>query len=62
VNADDPREWGGEGRDEIEQWLCRGDLEATEALCRWLVDGGPPEPPPPAGPDAVRAVAAPAYG
>jgi len=62
VNSDDPRDWGAEPRDELEQWLCRGDLEAAEALCRWLVDGGPAHPPAPAGPDAVRAVAAPVYG
>ena len=62
VNADDPREWGGEPRNDVEQWLCRGDLEAAEALCRWLVDGGPAEPPPPAGPETIRAVDAPAYG
>ena len=62
VNSDDPREWGAQPRDGIEEWLCRGDLEAAEALCRWLVDGGPAAPPPAAGPDAVRAVSAPAYG
>ena len=62
VNSDDPREWGAAPRDGMEEWLCRGDLEAADALCRWLVDGGPAEPPPPAAPDAVRAVAAPAYG
>ena len=40
VNSDDPRDWGDEPRGDVEQWLCRGDVEATEALCRWLVDGG----------------------
>jgi tRNA-dihydrouridine synthase 3 len=62
VNSDDPRDWGENPRDEVEQWLCRSDLDGVEALCRWLVDGGPPVPPPPAGPEAVRAVAAPVYG
>jgi tRNA-dihydrouridine synthase 3 len=62
VNSDDPRDWGDEPRDDVEQWLCRGDVEATEALCRWLVDGEAAVPPPPAGPVAVRAVTAPVLG
>lgn len=56
VNSDDPREWGEPPGGELEEWLCRGDVRATEALCRWLVDGEPPVPPPPADPDAPRAV------
>jgi tRNA-dihydrouridine synthase 3 len=62
VNSEDPRDWGEQPQDDIEQWLCRGDLEAAEALCRWLVDGDPAEPPPAAGPEAVRAVTSPVYG
>ncbi len=62
VNSEDPRDWGDERRDDVEQWLCRGDLPAAEALCRWLVDDGPAEPPPPAGPETARAVTAPAHG
>jgi len=62
VNADDPREWGSPPRDELEAWLCRADLEAVDALGRWLVDGGPAEPPPPAAAGAVRAVKTLAYG
>ena len=62
VNSEDPRDWGDEPRGDVEQWLCRGDVEATEALCRWLVDGGSSVPPPPAGPAAVRAVTAPVLG
>jgi hypothetical protein len=58
VNSEDPRDWGDEPRDDVEQWLCRGDVEATDALCRWLVDGEPAVPPPPAGPGSVRAVTA----
>jgi tRNA-dihydrouridine synthase 3 len=62
VNSEDPRDWGDEPRGDVEQWLCRGDVEATEALCRWLVDSGSSVPPPPAGPAAVRAVTAPVLG
>jgi tRNA-dihydrouridine synthase 3 len=62
VNADDPREWGRDPEGELEAWLCRGDLPATEALCRWLVDGEPPAPPPPPEPDAARAVKLAAFG
>ena len=62
VNADDPREWGETPADGLETWLCRADLPATEALCRWLVDGGPPEPPPEAEPGAPRAVKVAALG
>ena len=56
VNADDPREWGDDPENELESWLCRADVPAVDALCRWLVDGEEPAPPPPAGPDARRAV------
>jgi tRNA-dihydrouridine synthase 3 len=56
VNSEDPREWGAPPEGELEEWLCRADLPAAEALCRWLVDGEPPVPPPPAEPDAPRAV------
>jgi len=62
VNSEDPRDWGEDPRDDVEQWLCRGDREATEALCRWLVDGEPAVAPPPAGPEAVRAVTVPVLG
>ncbi|MBZ5638083.1 MAG: tRNA-dihydrouridine synthase family protein [Acidobacteriia bacterium] len=62
VNSDDPREWGAQPTGEIEEWLCRADLPATEALCDWLVDGLPPAPPPPAGPDAPRAFKAAVLG
>jgi tRNA-dihydrouridine synthase 3 len=62
VNADDPREWGREPEGELEAWLCRGDVAATDALCRWLVDGGTPVPPPPPEPDATRAVKLAAFG
>lgn len=62
VNSDDPREWGAEPEGELERWLCRADLPAAEALCRWLVDGGPPDPPSPADPDAPRAVKVAALG
>lgn len=56
VNSEDPRDWGSPPEDEIEAWLCRADAPAVEALCRWLVDAGPGEPPPPQDPDAPRAV------
>ncbi len=62
VNSEDPREWGAEPDGDLERWLCRGDLAAVEALCRWLVDGGSAEPPPPAEPDAPRAVKLAALG
>jgi tRNA-dihydrouridine synthase 3 len=62
VNSDDPREWGEPPGDELETWLCRGDLPAVEALSRWLVDGEASAPPPPAGPEALRAVKATVYG
>ena len=42
--------------------LCRADLAASEALCDWLVDGGPCCPPELPGPDAPRAVKIAAYG
>lgn len=62
VNSEDPRDWGEPPRDELERWLCRGDLAAVEALCDWLVDSEPPRVPPPAGPGAVRAVKVETYG
>jgi tRNA-dihydrouridine synthase 3 len=63
VNSDDPRDWGDPPADEVEQWLCRSDLGGVEALCRWLVDDGPAEPPPLVdGPQAARAVHSPVYG
>jgi tRNA-dihydrouridine synthase 3 len=62
VNADDPRGWGDDPADELEAWLCRGDVEAVGALCRWLVDGEPAAPPPPAAADAPRAVKVAAAG
>jgi tRNA-dihydrouridine synthase 3 len=62
VNSEDPREWGNEPEDELEAWLTRGDVPAIDALCRWLVDGEPPEAPPPLEPDAPRAVKVAAFG
>ena len=62
VNSDDPRNWGEPPRDDLERWLCRADRSAVEALCRWLVDGRPPEAPAPAEPDAPRAVKPSALG
>ena len=56
TNSEDPREWGEPPANDLEEWLCRADLTAVEALCRWLVDGEDPAPPPPAAPDAPRAV------
>lgn len=62
VNSDDPRDWGADPEDELEAWLARGDLPAAEALCDWLVDGGPARPPGPAASDAPRAARSEAYG
>jgi tRNA-dihydrouridine synthase 3 len=62
ANADDPREWGEQPRDELESWLCRADVAAVEALADWLVDGRPCRPPGPPPEDAPRAVKTPAYG
>ncbi len=62
VNSDDPREWGAAPADELERWLCRADLAASDALCDWLVDGGPRQPPGAPAPDAQRAVKVAAYG
>jgi tRNA-dihydrouridine synthase 3 len=56
VNSNDPRNWGRAPENDLEAWLCRADRAASEALCRWLVDGEPPQPPPEAEPDAPRAV------
>ena len=61
VNADDPREWGRPPADDLERWLCRGDLPAVEALCDWLVDGDENVEQPPET-NAPRAVKLPAYG
>ena len=60
--SEDPRDWDEPPRDAIEEWLGRADVEASEALCRWLVDGGPPQPPPPPDSRARRAVKTAAYG
>lgn len=62
TNTEDPRAWGAPPEGDLEEWLCRGDLPAAEALCRWLVDGEPPAPPPPAEPDAPRAAVLAALG
>ncbi len=62
VNSDDPRNWGRPPADELEEWLCRADLPATNALCDWLVDCGASTPPPAAVPGALRAVVCPAHG
>lgn len=62
TNSEDPRSWGEAPKDELEEWLCRADLPAVEALGRWLVDGGPAEPPPPAEAGAARAVVLEAAG
>lgn len=62
VNSDDPRDWGAAPGTDLERWLCRGDVEAVEALCRWLVDGGRAEPPATTADGARRAVKVAAYG
>lgn len=62
VNSDDPRDWGADPDSDLEHWLCRGDVEAAEALCRWLVDGEPAEPPKAVADGARRAVKVAAYG
>jgi len=62
VNSDDPRDWGEEPENELEAWLCRADLPATHALCRWLVDGENPQPPPVVEPGAPRAVKLVSFG
>ncbi len=62
VNSEDPRDWGAPPTDPLESWLCRADVVAVEALCRWLVDGGDAQPPPPPEPGAQRAVRTAAYG
>ena len=61
VNSDDPRDWGAEPEGGLESWLCRGDVDAVDALCRWLVDNEDPEPPG-AVADSPRAVKTPVYG
>ena len=61
VNSDDPRDWGAAPEGELENWLCRADSEAVNALADWLVEGRDPvPPPPPAG--APRAFKVQAYG
>ncbi len=62
VNSTDPRNWGESPADELEQWLCRGDLPAAEALGRWLIDDETPVPPPPVDSTAPRAVKLQAFG
>jgi tRNA-dihydrouridine synthase 3 len=62
VNSDDPRDWGESPSTPLEEWLCRSDQEAVEALCRWLVDNGQPTPPPPPSGDTRRAVKVSAWG
>jgi tRNA-dihydrouridine synthase len=62
INSDDPEAWGEAPADELEEWLCRGDVPAVDALTRWLVDGAEPVPPPPPEPDARRAVEVAALG
>lgn len=59
--ADDPRSTGEEPGNELEAWLCRSDVAGVTALVRWLVDGEKIDPPP-AAPDAVRAVNVAALG
>jgi tRNA-dihydrouridine synthase 3 len=56
ANSDDARDWGAPPRDELEEWLCRADTAAVNALCDWLVDGLPATPPPPATGERTRAV------
>ncbi|MCP3981735.1 MAG: tRNA-dihydrouridine synthase family protein [bacterium] len=56
VNSDDPRDWGEPASNELEEWLCRADVPATDALCRWLVDGDEVPPPPAVEPGSPRAV------
>lgn len=62
VNSDDPRDWGEDPDGELEEWLCRADVAAVEALCDWLIDGKPPSPPPAAAAADTRAVRATVYG
>ena len=62
VNSDDPRDWGEPPADELEAWLCRADLPAVEALCDWLVGGGPMNPPGAPDESAPRAVKTLAFG
>lgn len=61
VNSDDPRDWGATPDGELENWLCRADAAAVNALADWLVEGREPAPPPPS-PHAPRAFKVQAYG
>lgn len=61
VNSDDPRNWGADPVGELEEWLCRGDIDGVEALCRWLVDNEAPQAPP-RDSKSPRAVKVRAYG
>ena len=61
VNSNDPRDWGREPENELEDWLCRADVAAIDALCDWLIDGAEPNPPPPAT-EPSRAFKVKAYG
>jgi tRNA-dihydrouridine synthase 3 len=56
VNSDDPRNWGVEPAGELESWLCRADVQASERLADWLVDGAPAVAPDAVPEDARRAV------
>ena len=61
ATSDDPRTWGEDPANDLEDWLCRSDLAGVTALARWLVDGENVAPPP-ADPDGVRAVKLAALG
>jgi len=61
LDEDDPRD-AAEPRSELDGWLARGDVDAVDRLCDWLVDGAAANPPAPAEPGAQRAVKTAAYG
>lgn len=61
TNSEDPREWGAAPEGPLEQWLGRGDLDAAEALCNWLVEEQDPVAPEPVT-DTPRAVKVEIYG